>query len=880
MPPHAEPPTIGRISNNGVPLIPHGFIERSRLAHILDAARNASLVIIRGSGGSGKSGLVASWLREETQSAARLSRNVWVSLDDGARSRAGFWRRVVRSFHTAGDLNGDSPLSSTSLEYAELDELPGLFLDQLELDGIPTRLILDDFHLVNDSNATDIVWLLKQSRWLSVIITTRRVGSFEAVDVASRIHTIVITEKSLAFTAEETRDLFASATQFSAEHALVVHAASKGHPLAIRIAVTLLTQRPETVTAALADVGELTRQLADHIAQTLLPAFADDVRLNFASLVSLAPELPIALASALTGRSERDAEALLTEFANGGLGEFRLAASELVFRFHPLVCEALRIRATQTLSVEKIRTARTQSASYFSEHGNGLEALKLFIAANEFDRVWPTMARHFSELINFQQDELHSLLSSIPLETLLRHSTAAISLAIVMSERERIPSARLLQLVSRGIEDASSATVTMDQSQFLLRSLALFAGYRAARRYDDAADAGDNFVALVQALDPATLAATRHAIGAGIIQIVITNILLGRWDRAKHIAHLMSVDDHRGRAQHRASLLAYIHAFTGHIPEAVEKLGEVSPFERRGWRTTVPSVGWHIAVALRDLEAKAPVQALEALSALKARLNHLENWPFVVWSLARARLATGDAQVALDEFDAAIRQNEFRPLSDYARAQLQATKADLHLALRQNEHAKLELDNIHATGGAFSPLLSRSRLALATGDSATAHNLLDLDHIQVSGTTREFAEALLLTACMRTLMGRDTEAVQTLRRAADILTRHALTSPVAMIPHAELRALCAREAPELEYIFDGIENPFALIALVNPLTPREQEVLAALATHSSLDDVARTLFVSINTVKSQLRAAYRKLGVRSRAEALRVASERGFISSR
>mgnify|MGYP003738685707 CR=1 FL=1 len=52
------------------------------------------------------------------------------------------------------------------------------------------------------------------------------------------------------------------------------------------------------------------------------------------------------------------------------------------------------------------------------------------------------------------------------------------------------------------------------------------------------------------------------------------------------------------------------------------------------------------------------------------------------------------------------------------------------------------------------------------------------------------------------------------------------------------------------------------------LSPREQEVLAHLRTDMTTAEIADALFVSVNTVKTQLRSAYRKLGVSRRPEAL------------
>lgn len=52
------------------------------------------------------------------------------------------------------------------------------------------------------------------------------------------------------------------------------------------------------------------------------------------------------------------------------------------------------------------------------------------------------------------------------------------------------------------------------------------------------------------------------------------------------------------------------------------------------------------------------------------------------------------------------------------------------------------------------------------------------------------------------------------------------------------------------------------------LTRRELVVLSHLSDDVTLDDVARELFVSRNTVKTQVRSVYRKLGISTRAEAV------------
>jgi len=63
-----------------------------------------------------------------------------------------------------------------------------------------------------------------------------------------------------------------------------------------------------------------------------------------------------------------------------------------------------------------------------------------------------------------------------------------------------------------------------------------------------------------------------------------------------------------------------------------------------------------------------------------------------------------------------------------------------------------------------------------------------------------------------------------------------------------------------------------------PLTSREQQILALVASGTSNKGVARALGVSTNTVKFHLAAAFEKLDVTTRAEAVAQAIRRGELS--
>ena len=85
--------------------------------------------------------------------------------------------------------------------------------------------------------------------------------------------------------------------------------------------------------------------------------------------------------------------------------------------------------------------------------------------------------------------------------------------------------------------------------------------------------------------------------------------------------------------------------------------------------------------------------------------------------------------------------------------------------------------------------------------------------------------------------------------------------------------------PFLDRIIDAARKARSIQAqasrLATPLTTAELRVLELLPTSTYLQ-MAGTLFVSHNTVKTHLRSIYQKLGVSSRAEAIERAGELGL----
>lgn len=102
--------------------------------------------------------------------------------------------------------------------------------------------------------------------------------------------------------------------------------------------------------------------------------------------------------------------------------------------------------------------------------------------------------------------------------------------------------------------------------------------------------------------------------------------------------------------------------------------------------------------------------------------------------------------------------------------------------------------------------------------------------------------------------------------------------PLLMIPRAEaerLLDLVSRTRPAFVGAIEEMRRFLPLLAstatpatAVTTFTPTERELARLLATDLDLPEIARRRQVSVNTVKTQVRSIYAKLGVSRRSDAL------------
>jgi DNA-binding CsgD family transcriptional regulator len=188
-------------------------------------------------------------------------------------------------------------------------------------------------------------------------------------------------------------------------------------------------------------------------------------------------------------------------------------------------------------------------------------------------------------------------------------------------------------------------------------------------------------------------------------------------------------------------------------------------------------------------------------------------------------------------------------------------------------------------GGPPERAVARARGDLARGapDAALAGLARCLDDPRPGTHPRIVVEAHVLATVAAAGAGRDGESQRRFAAALDVVAGTDVRAP--LFDHAPVVVeLLAREdlAPEhrglaLELLDHLRVTPGGTAAPVDGLTDRETAVLQYLPTLMSNAEIARALHLSINTVKSHLKAVYRKLGADGRREAVRRGRELELI---
>jgi LuxR family maltose regulon positive regulatory protein len=213
------------------------------------------------------------------------------------------------------------------------------------------------------------------------------------------------------------------------------------------------------------------------------------------------------------------------------------------------------------------------------------------------------------------------------------------------------------------------------------------------------------------------------------------------------------------------------------------------------------------------------------------------------------------------------------------RARLLRASGDIEQAVEELRTAGGDLGD---RGGWFGRELIREQAKLSGGAPAAAPAATDPLGTQVDSWLAQAAEAVRA--------GNTTRGELLLERALRLAAPEYLRRPVREAP-AALQPLLQptadamrhhswlwaqnRRGPARGARRHGESRP--QLVVTTPLTGKEQEVLEYLAELLTTEEIADTMFVSVNTVRSHVRSILRKLGAARRNEAVRRAWELGLL---
>jgi LuxR family maltose regulon positive regulatory protein len=349
-----------------------------------------------------------------------------------------------------------------------------------------------------------------------------------------------------------------------------------------------------------------------------------------------------------------------------------------------------------------------------------------------------------------------------------------------------------------------------------------------------------------------------------------------------------------------AAHLAVARAFRGELQRSLRHADEaVKLAVRRGWGRSEPAGAAYCVQAAVAIQRGQREEAEGLVARASEALHETRERPLrAVHALNRALLLSdaGDPEAALRVLQVARDEVGEWPLLGPLEDQLLAREALLRAAVGERALGRALLERAERETATSIPVANAlARLSLLEGDPGAARDLLaphlhDGDGAAVDGAPVSVrAEAWLLDALALDALAEPDDAATSLERSLDLAEPAGLSrlivehgNRVRPLLHRHVRHGTAHPvmvADVLETIEHrgGEGSPGVAVLLAEPLSEREQAILRYLPTMMSNHEIAGELFVSVNTVKTHLKAIYRKLDASGRRDAVQRGRELGLM---
>jgi LuxR family maltose regulon positive regulatory protein len=825
-------PEVGMENAARAPRTSETHIVRERLLAALDEWR--PLTVLRAPSGYGKTVLAAQWAARAQAAGEKV---VWLD---------------------AGRMSGAEVHDAVSAAAGR--------------DAARVMVVVESFDMVEDPVlGRELASMLAGHPWLHLMVLARRRPEFE---LRSRLdlNALVVDRDMLRFTPDEVAELAVRlGVEAVDEDVAAVAQDAGGWPLLTGL--TLLHLQGGFSAAVRDSLVQAVRTALRHerVASTLTPG-----ALAAAQLLAHVRHLSADIAAEILGNFD-DVRA---ELVDVGVLDETVAPGAAVGPLPPLARSVLlaSVRPEQAGDVAAVHATAVEG---HLARGRVEHAVEQALDGGLWRRVADLVAEHWWELLIHHPDVLARAATEPPAEVLGSHARSRLVRDIfrggadMTTPQYHLPADdAVLDVLARGEEGRrllDEATLTM-------------VALRLGGAHDEALAVATQAVRLADRISPLALPSPEPSVRLAHLHVGLTFLLAGDLGRALGSLRSaygtdVSVEPQAIRRD-AAGKAALVCALLGDLGAAETWLLRSEQLMKLpGWMGPHAEAARHIAYALVAIGRLDRAAALEHLSAFDSSGGVDELWSAAMLARGQLALTWGGAEAALHEVQTVREMHpELVDQSTLADVLCRRVEADLLMSLGRSGAR-----DVLRAARRDDPLLevARGREALLRGDDDGALLAVTaLEHAE-HVTPRVRLESALIAAHVRDRRGESALATQLVggaimaaRRRHDLrvltgvprslLESHGTDVPELAAVLAELDVVRAREA--FPSSIDGVT-----------LTPREHEVLRQLATGQSLENIASTMFVSRNTVKSQTRTLYRKLGVGSRDEAVLAGYSLGLL---
>lgn len=862
-----------------VPTVPPGFVSRSRLLSVLDQARDIMATLVCAPAGSGKTLLLADWVRRRG-----VAGTAWVSLDSDDNEDRRFWSGVLAALAACPSVPGDSPIRrlpvprhpSRDLGFLAavgnaLDEAPG-----------PVRLVLDDVQELTDPEPLyGLETLVRhQPTGLRLVLSSRHSPPLPLARLRLADQLVEIRADALRFSAEEARALLhAAGLDLLGEQLRQLVEQTDGWAAGLRLAAVSLSEA-EDPGAFLAEFAENDRAVAEYLIDEVLSRLPDEMR-EFLSTISVCDEVSAGLARAVSGRT--DTGRLLDTLERTTSLLVRVGDHGRWYRMHALVRSCVLAELTRQ-TPGRAAALHARAADWFAERGHPVRALVHAGRTGDAGQLAALLRRQAVPLILSGEHEVVRRALTVLGDQPVADDPlfALVSAALHVEGGE--PKAAALHLAHAEAAWPAHPGGDLDSLRRLVRS-------RQAEIGGDVEETLRSTDSFAVEISPALDASAMLHRGTALLAAGRPDAARERLTSALHAA--------RERGQHYVAarclgMLGMHAAAVGDFALMSELAGRVDQAARaHGWQHTLAGADACVLLAYGALlaadlgeclrQTRRAAQLIDTDSPPAHRGLHL-----LLGALdGTARFETGAWMAGLREIrDARVAagQTRFSPAPAALCAVLEH-RAALRFGWTEDAQEVLAWSRTLIPDGGETVLM-RASAHLALGRHVSAGKVIrPLLDGSLPPVLPWSPVAGWLVAAEAALLARERpRAVRALRKALSQAGSLGVPYPLVFASPAVVDLLTGQrgklgESDDFAATVLAARGALKTPEIPAPLTKRERNVLRLLPTLRSLDEIAEDLTVSPNTVKTHVRSIYAKLGVRRRRDAVTVAVEQGLVEN-